>query len=122
MSTLPSLEYVIGDSVPIRVSLVDLVTLEAYDLTGALDAWFTLKELPADADADAVLAYRLGTGITITAPTSGYVEIFPVAASTAELVDGYTYQGDVRVKTAGGFILTTLFTLTARRQITISAA
>lgn len=122
MLTLPNIDYVLGDSVPLRGQLVDENTFVAADLTGALDAWFTLKELPTDPDADAVISKRLGAGIAITTPTSGIVEVFPSAAETAALVADLAYFGDLRVKTAGGFIVTSRFTVTMRRQATISAA
>jgi hypothetical protein len=88
-----------------------------------VDVWLTVKERDTDADADALIAKRLGSGITLTGVSGSSVTGIAslTNANTAELAAGRTYFVDLQVETtsrgaeqaAYGFI-------TTRQPITVS--
>jgi len=121
MDRLPNIDYVVGDSVPIRVELIDELLGEYLDITGATAGWWTLKQNPGDADSAAIIAKTMaGAGIDIVG--AGQVDLKPLSSETANLLPGYQYFGDLRLKLITGRLLTVTFTLTAQPCATQSAA
>ena len=114
---------------PLEVALVSQKSGAAFDLTGLLDAWASVKASAADADADALFTKRLGAGISVIDPTgattdgaSSLVDIFPTAEESALLTPGVTYVCGLRLQLASGYLMSVLFYLRAERAVPLAAA
>lgn len=79
-----------------------------FDLSGCT-LWFTVKNLPSDADASAIIQKKTGAGVAITNATGGLAQVQLNAADTALLTPDRSYYFDVQVKTPAGQLITALW-------------
>lgn len=110
-----AIDYFLGDTTPIRVTVDDDVTL-----TGATDAWCSVKESADDVDDDAIFQIRLNAGISVIGAQT--IDITPTAEQSALLSANTVYYCDLRVRLAAGSWQTVPFHLYARRPATRSVA
>lgn len=98
-----------GDDRMLDLAIVQDDGVTPQDLSGAL-LWFTAKRRLSDADADAVLAYREGAGITITNAAAGTATVLVVGTDTAGLADGdIALLCDVQIRPLGGRVYTAAY-------------
>ena len=76
-----------GDDGILDVVVTDRDTGDPIDLTGA-ELTFMVKRDRRDADADAILAKTVGSGITVAAPTTGIAVVAIDAADTDAATPG----------------------------------
>lgn len=79
------------------------------DITGA-KVWFTVKRFKSEPDADALIrkgnAHSSLTGITLTAPATGGVQIVTEPSETDELPDDFRAWYDVQILETSGRVST----------------
>lgn len=98
-----------GDDRQLAVTIYQENGVTPQNLSGA-SLWFTGKLHLRDSDADAVLAYTRGAGITVTSDPNGTATVQIVGADTAALPDGaIPLRCDIQVKTASGNVYTAAY-------------
>jgi hypothetical protein len=115
------IEIVAGKARDLDVSIA--LTSGSLALADITDAWFTIKASEADADADAKIMKRMGSGITLLSVASGVIAALVqlTNADTAALTAGRVYAMDFQIDTtARGPEQVAWGSVTVRAPITIA--